>query len=221
MLVGVALAMLCVSALNITKTLVVLDNKNLHGTHSEFFKQLESYGTVEYAYSFDREIKLKYYDEYIYERLIIMCTSHKGTSPLTQKHRGSRSPTSSRSSTAGAASWSSRISTPPVLSVSCSTVSAWRWTTWAPNSKTTSTTSRVNPPPSSPRTSPTSTPSSPRSSPTISWPIVAPASNYHTMRTTSSLRWSRANQRLTVDRSRRKLRIGWGVRLCWWRRCRG
>lgn len=74
----IALALLSVSALNVTKTLVVLDNKNLHGTHSQFFKKLEEYGTVDYATSYDQDIKLKYYDEYIYDRLVLMCTSQKG-----------------------------------------------------------------------------------------------------------------------------------------------
>jgi hypothetical protein len=79
-LLALAVVLSCVAALNITKTLVVLDNKNLHGTHSQFFKKLEAYGTVEYAYSYEKEIKLKYYDEYLYERLVLMCTSQKGTS---------------------------------------------------------------------------------------------------------------------------------------------
>jgi hypothetical protein len=53
----------CSLAMNIsTKTLVILDNKDLQRTHSKFFKKLESYGQLTFAYSFDKEIKLKYYD---------------------------------------------------------------------------------------------------------------------------------------------------------------
>lgn len=48
--------------LNNTRTLVVLDSKNLQQTHSRFFKKLEQLGETTYAYSFDKEIRLKYYE---------------------------------------------------------------------------------------------------------------------------------------------------------------
>ncbi len=65
-------------ALNHTRTLVVLDSRGLLETHKRFFHKLEQFGEVTFAYSFDKEIRLKYYEEYIYDRIVLMCTSQKG-----------------------------------------------------------------------------------------------------------------------------------------------
>jgi hypothetical protein len=58
----VLVLVVCSLAVNISKTLVILDNKELHKTHSQFFKKLEGYGHLTFANSFDKQIKLKYYD---------------------------------------------------------------------------------------------------------------------------------------------------------------
>lgn len=74
------LVSIVVSANITSKTLVLLDNDNLRNTHSTFFKKLQKFGEVSFAHANQKEIKLKYYDEYLYDQIIIMCTSSKGMS---------------------------------------------------------------------------------------------------------------------------------------------
>lgn len=65
------------------KILVILDNKQLEDTHSQFFGLLKGDGrhSVEIAHSFGRNnIELKYYDRFRYEHIIVMSTSDKGNS---------------------------------------------------------------------------------------------------------------------------------------------
>jgi hypothetical protein len=72
------------------KILVVLDNKQLESTHSQFFDILRDSGSheVEIAYSFGKSnIELKYYDRFRYEHIVVMCTSDKGTVNSMQTHR--------------------------------------------------------------------------------------------------------------------------------------
>lgn len=67
------------------KILVILDNKQLEDTHSQFFELLkgEKNHQVEIAYSFGRSnIELKYYDRFRYDHIIVMCTSDKGNMQL-------------------------------------------------------------------------------------------------------------------------------------------
>jgi hypothetical protein len=83
------------------KILVVLDNKNLEKTHSQFFDLLKQHSNqVEFAYSFGKNsIELKYYDRFRYEHIVVMCTSDKGTpSPIQRPTARSRPKTSSPTS---------------------------------------------------------------------------------------------------------------------------
>ena len=69
------------------KILVILDNKQLEQTHSQFFQLLKAEGRhqVEIAHSFGRNnIELKYYDRFRYEHIVVMCTSDKGISWMMQ-----------------------------------------------------------------------------------------------------------------------------------------
>ncbi len=72
-----AILSITLAANTTTKTLVILDNKNLEQTHKKFFSQLEEFGPVTFAYTFQKEIKLTYYDEYLYDQLVVMSTSEK------------------------------------------------------------------------------------------------------------------------------------------------
>jgi len=78
-LIAVVVLVQLVFALNHTRTLVVLDSRGLQETHQRFFHKLEQFGEVTFAYTFDKEIRLKYYEEYIYDRVVLMCTSQKGS----------------------------------------------------------------------------------------------------------------------------------------------
>jgi hypothetical protein len=79
-LIAVVVLLQLALALNNTRTLVVLDSRSLQQTHTRFFQKLESLGEVTFAYSFEKDIRLKYYEEYIYDRIVLMCTSQKGSS---------------------------------------------------------------------------------------------------------------------------------------------
>lgn len=61
-IVAVAILLQIALTLNNTRTLVVLDNRNLLQTHKTFFGKLEKAGEVTFAYTFDKDIKLKYYE---------------------------------------------------------------------------------------------------------------------------------------------------------------
>lgn len=64
---------------NCDRILVIMDSKSFLNTHSDFFKLLEKGNTVEFAYSFDRNnIELRYFDQFRYEHIVVMCTSAKG-----------------------------------------------------------------------------------------------------------------------------------------------
>lgn len=72
------LAMLLVAS-SCSRILVILDNKSLKTTHSEFFELLERGNELEFAFSFEKHnIELKYYDRFRYDHIIVMCTSAKG-----------------------------------------------------------------------------------------------------------------------------------------------
>lgn len=63
------------------KILVILDNKQLETSHSQFFELLKGEGKhqVEIAHSFGKNnIELKYYDRFRYQHIVVMCTSDKG-----------------------------------------------------------------------------------------------------------------------------------------------
>lgn len=72
---------LLVTLLAADKILVVLDNKQLLETHSQFFTLLKETGSeneVEFAFSFGKDnIELKYYDKFRYDHIVVMCTSEK------------------------------------------------------------------------------------------------------------------------------------------------
>ena len=77
------------------RVLVVLDNRNLETTHSQFIESLKLGGAneVKIAYSFGSEaIKLKHYDQHKYEHIVVMSTSDKGTQGLTQTLKASSRP---------------------------------------------------------------------------------------------------------------------------------
>lgn len=72
------------------KILVIVDNKQLEDTHSQFFGLLKGDGrhSVEIAHSFGRNnIELKYYDRFRYDHIIVMCTSDKGKTHLMQTRK--------------------------------------------------------------------------------------------------------------------------------------
>lgn len=62
-----------------SKILAILDNKALQTSHSDFFSLLEKHYDLSFAYSFEKNpIELKYFDRFIYDHIIVMCTSAKG-----------------------------------------------------------------------------------------------------------------------------------------------
>lgn len=82
------LALLCLilALANTSRILVILDNKNLEQTHSEFFKLLAHNNELEFAYSFGKNnIELKYFDRFRYEHIVVMATSAKCNTLSTQK----------------------------------------------------------------------------------------------------------------------------------------
>ncbi len=69
------------------KILVIVDNKQLEQTHSEFLELLKGQRghEVEIAHSFGKNnIELKYYDRFRYDHIVVMCTSDKGKNGITQ-----------------------------------------------------------------------------------------------------------------------------------------
>lgn len=78
------------------KILVVLDNKNLEKTHSQFFSLLQQSSAsnqVEFAYSFGKTpIELKYYDRFKYDHIVVLCTSEKGNRLPSQSPKAELKP---------------------------------------------------------------------------------------------------------------------------------
>ena len=71
-----------VSVASCGRVLVVVDNRNLEETHSQFIESLKLGGenSVSVAYSFGIDaIKLKHYDQHKYEHIVVMSTSDKGS----------------------------------------------------------------------------------------------------------------------------------------------
>ena len=88
-LVIVCLALLAIPAAT-DKILVILDNADIVKTHSKFFTMLQVSHSVEVVYSFGTEkIKLKNYDRFKYDHVIVMCLSSK-CNPYLIQNRAAR-----------------------------------------------------------------------------------------------------------------------------------